>query len=385
MKGKGLVVLAGVTAAALGVAAWVVSSRSHFAPETASVSAEGAGPLLLPGLEAKANSVTVIELNGNGQSTRLEKRGEVWVVASKDGYPAAFEKVRMLVIELGRARVLEEKTAKPELFAMLGVAEPGAGNADATQVTLSGADGARIAGVVVGKDAGARGPGGPRRYVRAVQESGAGERAVLVGADLSMAKADAMEWVAREIGAFAAETFVRATFTAPDGERVEVDREPPAEGESAGGLGRARLVGVPEGREAMDAFVGQRLMNGLGQLTFEDVKVADAVDMKDAATAVFEGGPGPGVGTGLVVTVRLALEGEKHWATFEAAQAGADGRDAREAARLNEKWRGWAFALPGFKGDLLRPRMERLLKPLEQPGAAEDGPEVVEPLGGETK
>ena len=60
-------------------------------------------------------------------------------MSERDNYPADEGKVRKLLIAIADAKVLEEKTSKPESYATLGVEDTKAAGATSLRIDLVGA------------------------------------------------------------------------------------------------------------------------------------------------------------------------------------------------------------------------------------------------------
>ena len=121
MRAKTLIVLALVAAAAI-VGSALLERGS--APDPA----VSDGTLLYPGLTEAINGITRVRFSdpGTGEPVQLERTDAGWIVVQKDGYPADAGKIRQLLLRLAEARLAETKTANPELYPRLGVADPGA-------------------------------------------------------------------------------------------------------------------------------------------------------------------------------------------------------------------------------------------------------------------
>jgi len=65
----------------------------------------------------------------------LRKSGERWTVAERADYPADTSKLRKLLQSLRDAKIVEEKTSDPALFAGIGVEDPAAAGATGAEVT----------------------------------------------------------------------------------------------------------------------------------------------------------------------------------------------------------------------------------------------------------
>ena len=138
----------------------VVGQRSGSSPA-------GTGAPLIAGLAdalGDIERVTVTKANGETVAT-LEKRPDNWVVSDKHGYVANASKLRQALTALGEARVLEQKTANPELYGRLGVEDVTAADAAGISVALT-APGRELPTVILGNAEGAK-----YRYARRAGET----------------------------------------------------------------------------------------------------------------------------------------------------------------------------------------------------------------------
>ena len=92
----------------------------------------------------------VVESASDGEVT-IERDGERWVAADRDGYPVATGPVRSLLVGLAQMRLIEAKTAVPERYPRLEVEDVGAEGARSRLVRVETADGEVLAETLVGK------------------------------------------------------------------------------------------------------------------------------------------------------------------------------------------------------------------------------------------
>lgn len=158
MTPKSLVVLAVVTAIAIGTA--VVVARND---QAGSVIADR-GRILVPDLVAKANSVASITVVKGKTTMTMTRSGDGFVDAT--GYPVKTEAVGTLLTSLATLTVAEGKTDRPDRYADLDLADPSADKGGATEIELKATGGATIATVFAGtKDMSVGGSRGGQ-YVR---------------------------------------------------------------------------------------------------------------------------------------------------------------------------------------------------------------------------
>ena len=89
------------------------------------------------------NDVTKIQLQSAPANVTLEKKGDEWCVAERDGYPADFEKIRDLIKTLWELKAGQEMQIGPSQFERLKVLAPGQGNEAGIAIDLKGEKEAR--------------------------------------------------------------------------------------------------------------------------------------------------------------------------------------------------------------------------------------------------
>lgn len=383
----------------------LVAGRSGQAP---SLSPAEHAPLL-PDFAAQANQIASITFRKGQSDLVLDKKGEGWVIPSKGGYAADNARVRDSLRTFANAKIIEEKTSKPELYSRLGVEDPDAEGSAATLVTFKDAAGKTLQGVIVGRQEfqGAQSSAfdetaGPRSFVRLAGQA----RSYLASGDFRVEN-DAREWMVRALEDLRPER-VRRVQTLRQGE-VEVDISRASKDQN-----KFTLDALPEGRKLKDDFILTRLANCFSGATFDDVAKADTIDANgpDSVTyrvACFDG---------LVIEAKGVKQGDNWWwglhAGYEpppvtpeatakdettttdgsvpaaspepdaakpessAAQpadgskpAGPSEELAAEIEAMNAKWAGWVYQLPEYKSTLMSSTLESLLAP--PPGPADSG------------
>jgi len=404
MKPKTLSILAIATLVAVLGAAWAVrtqraSHRSSEAPE-----------MLFVGLKDRVNDVAKVTIQKGDQSLAIERTPKGWVLPDRDEYPAAFGKVKAVIMGMADLSIVGPRTSKPELLKRIGLEDPTGKDATSTQVTLLDEQGATLASVIVGQSR----PGAkPQVFVR----RGGEDQSWLVRGQVD-ASASLANWIDPKIIDIPRDRVALVAITHPDGEQVTVFRDG-REGKDF------RVADVPEGRELRYASVANPIGAGLSMLNAEDVRKADGLDVSSATRVQMH------TFDGLVVRADLVDADGKTWAMLsaqaddsgsgeskgdsgddsasardsgkagpdqdgakdaegspdedaEAGEApsdadetseaeetsetdeGAEASAASEAEAINARLGGWAFAIPGYKADTLRKRMEDLLKAVEK-------------------
>ncbi|MEZ6013895.1 MAG: DUF4340 domain-containing protein [Planctomycetota bacterium] len=372
---------------------------------------------LVPVLEKRLNDVAAVRIEGGDAPFTLEKSGDDWLVKEKAGYPADGAKLRQLLIELRRARRIEQKTASPSGFEQLGVQEPDAEGSESRAVVLLDAKGDEITRVIVGKRRFGKGSAtGPVRadeetYVRVSGDSSAWLAAGKLAFDTSP-----LRWLDQVIFDVPRDRVAAAEYARPEGDALTLSRATKDEFEM-------KPLTVPDGREAKTPLGTSQAVNALTGLRFDDVAsaagfewpaaaevttsfwtfdglkvTAESIDKEgktwtrfraevvDAGTrpgAVSEpaGPPTPAVD---VSDVANALTGEGDPAAEAPPKpAGPTPEElASEAQKINAKVSGWVFNVPSWKANAFKMKLEDVLAPLPEPALEGGDAAPIDDAGG---
>jgi len=328
-----------------------------------------AGTALVPGLDAALGDierVTVVKANSETVAT-LEKRPDSWVVTNKHDYLADAAKLRQALAALAEARVLEQKTANPELYDRLGVEDMTGAAAAGVSIALTAA-GRELPAIILGNAEGAK-----YRYARRAGEV----QSYLIDRNPDVPRA-AAQWVDARIIDVRGERVREVTITHADGEVVRLSK-------ASSELANFEVATIPEDRELSYPGVANVVGNALRELNLEDVApAAEAISGEQTLVEyrTFDG---------LVVRVTGVERNDESWISLEAsadpaqaaaaapappaegAAAPAEGAaapatdPAAEAARINAKVGGWRYKIAGFQYDQMTRRMADLLKPPPAP------------------
>lgn len=317
-------------------------------------SAVSGGPLF-PDLRARVNDIDsiVAQPPGDAAPVRLSGASGTWVVDSKDGFPADIGKIREVLLALADARILEQKTANPELYGALGVRDPDVDGSQGVRFTLSGGD-ARF-GVIIGNV-----NQGSNRYVRIDGDA----QSVLIDQNPDL-PADASGWLQKDLIDIDAAEIASVEIRHADDELIRVAKSSPDDTDFA-------VEDVPEGRELSYGTVGNGMGSALADLRLDDVRAA--VDGEPRSVTTFR------AFDGRRIAVSTFGDGDEAWLGFAAeldapaaaeeapdvADAAADeetGEDpAADVAALDARLSGWQFRVPDFKKNQLTRRWEDILK-----------------------
>ncbi len=84
---------------------------------------ESIGLAILPKLQTVLNDVSELQVIGANNQTlsTLQRLQDGWTVKERNQYPADISKIRSVLLSLAEAKIVEQKTANPDLYVKLGV------------------------------------------------------------------------------------------------------------------------------------------------------------------------------------------------------------------------------------------------------------------------
>lgn len=333
--------------------------------------AETAGLPVFPGLAGELNSVTAVSLQKGGAtpSVTLHKSGDAWAVTERADYPADLTKLRKLLMSLGDAKIIEEKTSDPQRFAGIGVDEPASG-ATGVEVTVTTPKDKRS--LIVGKSVGSG------NFVRKPSETKtySVEPGISVDADprywidahfLNFASSQVQELDVKPLGG-PAYAIRRAKTTDAPAKPAGAAATPADGGAAAAASAPASspapvndaftLDGVPAGRKALQSTALAASTNALSSLDADDVAPAGSIDFSQSAQATVT------LSDGNVVTLTGVVVGDKHWIQVTSTKD----------AVLTAKAAGRAFDIAPYRYDGIFKPLDQLLVPRETPAPKGSAP-----------
>jgi hypothetical protein len=308
--------------------------------------------LLFPELFEQLSSVDQIRFaSGEGNFT-LQREDEDWYLREHYNYPANFDEVKRMLIDLSEAEILERKTSDPENYAVLGVEGPNPEVPGGESLRVSLLDGEEpVAGLILGEQREVSMAAGPKQfYVRRVGE----EESWLAEGYLQINPV-MLNWIQSEIINLARERIARVEITQPNGNSAVLVN-----------LGKKDQFGTPQsGDKTVFKYpqLGYDIAGSLHQMRLEDVKPVEEFDRGDAdvVTAEFT------TFDGLVVTTKTSFIDGFYLTTLSAAfdpgaiqPAPKDIQELdvtkkpdevrAEVEKLNERLSPWAYRVSGFVG-----------------------------------
>lgn len=269
------------------------------------------GQPLFKGLQAA--SVAALAIRQPKGAITIERKGDRWVIAELDGYPADYDKLRDFVLKaiglkVGQSEPIGEKDRARLLL-----------DAGGTMVEMRGADGKPLARLTAGKKyfkaepENAERANGDGRYVALPGEE---KRVIVVSDPLAQASTKTADWISKT--AFEAEKIKTLELRAADGTAWTIER--------SGDNADWKLAGA-RGDEKLEVSKANAAAYTFGRIEIADVapkglKPEDAgLDKPTVVTATTL--------DGLTYTLKVGrLEGENHYANLAVAgepkPAGAD-------------------------------------------------------------
>jgi hypothetical protein len=286
------------------------------------------GAALLPALAAHLDAVSglTIAKGGSVPATTLEKGAGGWTVKERAGYPADIAKLRKLLTSLADAKIVEEKTADPARYALLGVEDPLQPGATGSEITVLMPDGGQA--VIIGKSVGAG------NYVRRAAEKQSYSIAPGIPVEV-----EAQFWIDSRLLDLPVTKIQRMEVKPPGGPLYAVQRSTTDSTFS--------LEGAPAGRQALQADALAPAPTTFTGLTAEDVAPVDGIDFSQPFTTTLT------LADGDVITLTGAVAGTKHWVQVTST------KDAALTARA----KGRAFEVASYRYDAIFKPVEQLLVP----------------------
>lgn len=234
-----------------------------------------AGALVVPDLDV--NAVAAILIKDAQAQLTLKKSDEKWTVVEAGGYPADFQKIRTLLLDLKKLKIAQSVPGAEKFHARLNLLEP-TGETIASGVLLQFKDqsGTPLHSLILGKNHSKKGPanspfGGnwpDGKYLR-VKESGL---IGLVANTFSSITTEKSRWVNRDF------------FKVGDKASIAVSQDGKEVWRLTKKDGKLTLDGdVPEGKE-LDTSVISGVANALSYGGFADIATGDAADFTPSKT-----------------------------------------------------------------------------------------------------
>lgn len=362
MQTRTLIAVAGA-AVVVGAVAFFAGERSGTAPQQA-----GTGEKLFPALAQRMGDVAAVALTAEGVTSKVVKKGDAWVLASKGDFPVKPDRIRDVLVGVAELTKFEARTAKAELHDKLEVEPPEGAKAKSRLVVLETASGEKLASVVIGKTGPNAGADKPTTFVRKPDES-----QVWLATGRVQLPAGEIGWVDRQITHLRQERVREAVLQLEPGKTLRVFRNAWTERNLA-------LADMPKGHKLKSESSANTVAFALEYLDFDDVaprptsgEVASAQVLATYRTL-----------DGVEITAKAFTRDGKEWVALDAsfvapkepvpaeAQADVLSEEVRlrspdkakaEAEALQAKLGKWIYRLPDHKMSRLRTKLDELVEP----------------------
>jgi len=389
MHAKTLVLLLGATGLAAASAAMALKNR-----QSAVTVAQDTGRFF-PTLIDSLNDVATVSIRTAESSFTLERNGDTWTLAEKDGYAAEGEPVRKLLIGIAELHRIEAKTKDPARWAKLGVEDVDTTDAASKLVSLKDSAGTELASLVVGNTRASQGRSRVKElYVRA---PGDDQSWLVQGAvDVKSAQKD---WLQKEIYSIPQSRIQSIRIEHADGETLHVRKED----EDAPGFA---VLDLEQGQELRFPTVANSMAGGVSNIRLDDVQSAGSPDGVDFETdwlskttlRTFDGMTLHAIlkdvdGTSFVTFTAgyeppaeppqpepvddegdKAGDGEPVAALDDAGPTPAEVQ--AEVDELNARFAGWTYVIPQYNRTTMTKRLADMIKE-PAPEESDDGPMVI--------
>lgn len=327
-----------------------------------------AGAPLMQGLAPE--KVQTIALTQGATTVTLKRKDKGFVIAERDGYPAAPGKVNELLLACMDVRCRSKVTDAKSNHSDLGVVE---GGADALSIVFKDAADKTLTGMVRGKTGESGGP-----YVRLIDKD------TVYVAENNIYVTVAPAWFTdKKLIDVKSEDIRRVDVEAGGGKYVITRDE----------KGAVALTPIPAGKRVKES-VRDTVLNALGGFEFTDVSSAATTPLDWDATYTCQ------LASELVYTVKLAKKDNKHYAKVSAASSNTGSvkitrsegdeelkkkeallQGVEKARDFTPRHAPWVYEVPSWTAEKLRHPLADLVEdiPKETPPAQTDAAPTTPP------
>jgi hypothetical protein len=290
--------------------------------------------LLFPGFKKHVNEIDTVSIRypGDTEPVVLGNASGRWTVSSRDDYPADTAKVRAVLLAMAEAKIVEPKTANPDLHSRLGLTSPDTEGSKGVLVsaTINETRFELVFGNVAQSS---------YRYARIPDQP----QTWLIDQNPDIPDS-AGDWLLNDLLDIDQTRVRQATITHADGETIHIRRKSPDDSTFV-------VSEIPAGRELSYATVANGIAGVLSNLKLEDARRSE--ELADAVTIEFE------TFDGLSVTVKTARNEDKAWIAIAATSTAEDNA---EASSINARVAGWQYRVADHKANLLTRHWDDILK-----------------------
>jgi hypothetical protein len=319
-------------------------------------------PRFLPELEARLNDITRLQVQIAGsEPATVERRGDRWVVAEKDGYPADTGLLRRELLTLAQLERVEAMTSKPEKYERLGLRPIDQEGSAARQIKLWAGE-QPLVQMLAGKS----GPHG-ETYVRLLDDP----QSWLSSATIT-SPSRPEDWLDKELVSLTPNQIHRVVLQPPTGDTYTLTNPDP-------NALSFMLEPIPAGKR-VKMGEPQRIAGALNALRLTDVVADDKAPQNDISwhSARFE------AFDGLVIEARSRKVEDRHYLKLNVWFDEALSQQFRKptedeatqptpalkpvdqvkatAEQLNNRFKDWTFIIPDFTAELFNISEDQLLE-----------------------
>lgn len=314
--------------------------------QAASTAPRNAPEQFFPHLASQVRQIARIHIESKTANFEIVfKPDRGWVLPAQNNYPADFDAVRETVVGLAALQAIEPKTARPDWLHYIGLDAPPKGNG--VLIALLDEKGGTIASLITGKGEDIGDPSGAMGlYVRRPDATQS-----YLARSVFQPKADPADWMDKTVLSVDRARIQQADVDPVNGPSFNVSRAQPSDPDF-------KLTPIPKGRELAYETAPDGIAAAIVGFTFDDARPASDFDFSGSArivTRTFDG---------LIVTVHIMQQALEFWATVNADAVPGHADATKEAREIDAHTSGWAYRLPGYKGQQFMTTLESLLKPL---------------------
>jgi hypothetical protein len=337
MQTKGLTaLLAAAVLVAIAAVALSLGGRQNVADA-------GSGQAVLAGLAGKIGDVAALKISGAGGAVTLQRQSQGWSIVEKGGFPADPAKIRQVLLGFAELTLVEPKTRSAESYSRLDVEEPGKEGGHSRLVEIDDASGKKLGELIVGKRRPDRlGSGADGLYIRRPGDA----QSWLAQGSVDL-PAETKDWVDKKIVSIAAARIGTVTLTHADGSTLIIKRDK----EDA----KFAVEGAPpDSKFKSDAPLA------------ESAELLDGLELSDVRPAAEVEFPGDGLSRAEWITLDgLTITGEtfdKDGTSWLRLKASGSDKAADEAAAINARTAGWAYAVLPYKSNAMKTKLADLVE-----------------------
>ncbi len=318
---------------------------------------------LIQGLETRdINSIVIGE--GNDVAA-LKRRGESFVVANKDDYPAEAKQINDLITRCLDIQTSQFITEKAENHEALGLAEKKAGSV----IKFFKADGSLLTGLIIGNAKEA----GKGNYVRLATND-----KVYIASEVPWVSNEPISYIDQKLIAVERDNIESVTVSSPDGQYS-------LKGKTQGD--GAELENIPAGKKLKDSD-GKSVFNAATDISFTDVKKRTA----DTNELTFDRQYICRLKDSTVYTLKIAVKNDKTFVVCQAeftekrptniekneSEEELKKKEAKlladdKAKQFNARNQGWIYEIADWKANNLTKKLSDLLEDEAKPAQAAKG------------